>query len=64
MAKAQGSASALTLDGVSGAQVVLHATASGKAWLSTLPEDEAAGAPRPSAAWIAQTSHTETDLAR
>ncbi len=37
VAKAQGSASALTLDGVSGAQVVLHATASGKAWLSTLP---------------------------
>jgi IclR family acetate operon transcriptional repressor len=41
VAKAQGSASALTLDGVSGAEVVLHATASGKAWLSTLTSEQA-----------------------
>jgi DNA-binding IclR family transcriptional regulator len=61
VAKAQGSASALTLDGVSGAQVVLHATASGKAWLSTLPRDEAA-AHLSERGLVAQTTRTETDL--
>jgi IclR family transcriptional regulator, acetate operon repressor len=61
VAKAQGSASALTLDGVSGAQVVPHATASGKAWLSTLPQDEAA-AYLTERGLAAQTARTETDL--
>lgn len=61
VAKAQGSASALTLDGVSGAEVVLHATASGKAWLSTLPHDEAA-AYLTERGMAAQTVRTETDL--
>ena len=61
VAKAQGSASALTLDGVSGAEVVLHATASGKAWLSTLPHDEAA-AYLAERGLAAQTVRTETDL--
>ena len=63
VAKAQGSASALTLDGVSGAQVVLHATASGKAWLSTLPEDEAT-AYLTEHGLVAQTTRTETDIAQ
>jgi IclR family acetate operon transcriptional repressor len=61
VAKAQGSASALTLDGVSGAEVVLHATASGKAWLSTLPHDEAAAC-LAERGLAAQTVRTETDL--
>jgi len=61
VAKAQGSASALTLDGVSGAQVVLHATASGKAWLSTLPDDEAS-AFLTERGLVAHTTRTETDL--
>jgi IclR family transcriptional regulator, acetate operon repressor len=41
VAKAQGSNSALTIDAASGAQVIPYATASGKAWLSTLPVGEA-----------------------
>ncbi|MHB8890718.1 MAG: IclR family transcriptional regulator [Candidatus Limnocylindrales bacterium] len=41
VAKAQGSESALILDSAAGSDVVLHATASGKAWLSTLPDSEA-----------------------
>lgn len=40
IAKAQGSNSSLIVDPVSGAEVVLHATATGKAWLSTLDESE------------------------
>lgn len=63
VAKAQGSASALTLDGVSGAQVVLHATASGKAWLSTLPEHAVVDL-LDERGLEAQTSHTETDLSQ
>lgn len=61
VAKAQGSDSALTYDGVSGTEVVLHATASGKAFLATLPVAEAERT-------IAehgldpQTNRTETDL--
>lgn len=39
IAKAQGSNSRLIVDPVSGADVILHATASGKAWLSTLDDD-------------------------
>jgi IclR family acetate operon transcriptional repressor len=38
IAKAQGSNSSLRLDPVMGKDAVPHATASGKAWLSTLPE--------------------------
>jgi DNA-binding IclR family transcriptional regulator len=62
IAKAQGSNSRLTLDPTSGTDAVPHATASGKAWLSTLDPDEVAhllqrtGLP-------AQTEHTITDLA-
>src|SRR5262245_19992433 len=40
VAKAQGSNSMLILDPANGAEPMLHATATGKAWLSTLPEDE------------------------
>lgn len=61
--KAQGSASALTYDGVSGAQVVLHATASGKAWLATLPDAEITRI-LTEHGLDAQTTHTETELAR
>lgn len=61
VAKAQGSASALTLDGVSGAEVVLHATASGKAWLSTL-SGEQARALLSGHDLRAQTGRTATDL--
>ncbi len=41
IAKAQGSRSSLRYDPITGHDVPLHATAMGKAWLSTLPEDEA-----------------------
>jgi IclR family acetate operon transcriptional repressor len=41
VAKAQGSPSALRYDPDMGMPVVLHATATGRAWLSTLDEDEA-----------------------
>ena len=61
VAKAQGSDSALTYDGVSGTQVVLHATASGKAWLATLPDEEVQHL-LSERGLIAQTVHTETDL--
>lgn len=40
IAKAQGSNSTLIVDPASGADVALHATATGKAWLSTLPPTE------------------------
>jgi DNA-binding IclR family transcriptional regulator len=63
VAKAQGSASSLTLDGVSGAEVVLHATASGKAWLSTLPEREVREI-LAAQGLSAQTERTTTDLER
>jgi IclR family acetate operon transcriptional repressor len=41
VAKAQGSSSALRYDPDMGMPVVLHATAAGRAWLSTLDEEEA-----------------------
>jgi IclR family transcriptional regulator, acetate operon repressor len=41
VAKAQGARFGLKYDPDTGYDVVLHATATGKAWLSTLPEDEA-----------------------
>lgn len=63
VAKAQGSAAALTYDGVSGAQVVLHATASGKAWLATLPAEEVTDI-LTKHGLDAQTANTETELAR
>lgn len=40
VAKAQGANSSLIVDSAVASDVVLHATASGKAWLSTLPTDE------------------------
>jgi len=40
VAKAQGSNSMLILDPANGAEPMLHATATGKAWASTLPEEE------------------------
>lgn len=63
VAKAQGSNSALILDPVAGADVVLHATATGKAWLSSLPDDEARALLRRRGLEM-QTPHTETDLER
>lgn len=62
IAKAQGSNSTLIIDPAAGADVVLHATATGKAWLSSLDPAEAReillerGLGR-------QTKHTVTDLA-
>jgi IclR family transcriptional regulator, acetate operon repressor len=62
IAKAQGSNSRLIVDPAAGADVVLHATATGKAWLSTLDETRVRsmlarrGLP-------AQTDRTETDMA-
>lgn len=41
VARAQGAVSGLRYDPDMGQEIVLHATANGKAWLSTLPEDEA-----------------------
>lgn len=41
VARAQGSTSGLRYDPDMGHEVVLHATANGKAWLATLPEDQA-----------------------
>ena len=61
IAKAQGAATALIFDGVSGSDVVLHATASGKAWLSTLPEPDVE-AILGERGLSAQTERTETDL--
>ncbi len=61
VAKAQGSGSVLIIDSSSGSDVVLHATASGKAWLSTLPEEEARTLLL-SRGLTAQTPRTATDL--
>lgn len=41
IARAQGSTAGLRYEPPMGGEVVLHATATGKAWLATLPEDEA-----------------------
>ncbi|MDF1778792.1 MAG: IclR family transcriptional regulator [Rhizobiaceae bacterium] len=41
VARAQGAVTGLRYDPDMGQQVVLHATANGKAWLATLPEEEA-----------------------
>jgi DNA-binding IclR family transcriptional regulator len=41
IARAQGSTQGLRYEPPMGGEVVLHATATGKAWLATLPEDEA-----------------------
>ena len=41
VARAQGATQGLRYEPPMGRKVVLHATASGKAWLATLPEDEA-----------------------
>lgn len=41
VARAQGAVAGLRYDPDMGQEIVLHATANGKAWLSTLPEDEA-----------------------
>lgn len=63
IAKAQGANSQLIVDAAVHSEVVLHATASGKAWLSTLPRGEvesilAAHGLAP------QTPHTDVDMAR
>jgi IclR family acetate operon transcriptional repressor len=63
VAKAQGAGSALILDSASGSDVVLHATASGKAWLSTLSDDEARSI-LVSRGLAAKTPRTSTDLDR
>lgn len=47
VARAQGAAKGLRYDPDMGAEIVLHATANGKAWLSTLPEEEALALARP-----------------
>jgi IclR family acetate operon transcriptional repressor len=41
VARAQGAQCGLRYDPAMGGEIVLHATANGKAWLSTLPEDKA-----------------------
>ncbi len=41
VAKAQGARTSIRYDPISGRDVPLHVTAMGKAWLATLPEDEA-----------------------
>lgn len=61
VARAQGANTTLILDAVSGSDIVLHATASGKAWLSTLPEARAAEMLR-DRGLTRTTSRTETDL--
>ena len=63
VAKAQGAYTTLIVDPTSGADVVLHATASGKAWLSTLP-DEQVEELLTHRGLGAQTSRTATDVGR
>ncbi|TIR50654.1 MAG: IclR family transcriptional regulator [Mesorhizobium sp.] len=43
VARAQGAVNGLKYDPDMGQEIVLHATANGKAWLATLPEEEALG---------------------
>jgi DNA-binding IclR family transcriptional regulator len=61
IAKAQGANSALIIDSVVRSDVVLHATATGKAWLSTLPDEDVEALLR-ARGLEAQTPHTETHL--
>lgn len=61
IAKAQGSNSRLIVDPVSGAGVILHATASGKAWLSVLDDADVVSVVE-RRGLQAVTSHTGTDL--
>lgn len=63
VAKAQGANSALIIDSSSGSEVVLHATASGKAWLSTLPEEEVREL-LTKRGLAAETPRTATDIRR
>jgi IclR family transcriptional regulator, acetate operon repressor len=63
VAKAQGGDSALMVDDVSGSSVPLHSTASGKAWLSSLPDAEVREL-LTQHGLESRTSHTETDLLR
>src|SRR5262249_41153993 len=62
IAKSQGSNSRLILDPVTGSDVVAHATASGKAWLSTLPPNELAAVLGPGRL-SQQTPRTTTSVA-
>jgi DNA-binding IclR family transcriptional regulator len=61
LAKAQGSNSNLIVDSASGVEAVPHATASGKAWLSTLPTDELERLVTTNGL-TAQTDRTTTDI--
>lgn len=61
IAKAQGSNSRLIVDPAAGADVVIHATATGKAWLSTLDDVEAIDVLR-RRGLEAQTHRTTTDI--
>ena len=61
IAKSQGSNSRLILDPAAGADVVLHATASGKVWLSTFDIDEAMAIVAAQGT-VVRTPHTHTDL--
>jgi IclR family transcriptional regulator, acetate operon repressor len=63
IAKAQGSNSSLKIDSASGAEVVLHATATGKAWLSAQPPTEL-DRYLEKVGLEAQTSETITDEAK
>jgi IclR family transcriptional regulator, acetate operon repressor len=63
IAKAQGSNSRLIVDPAAGADVILHATATGKAWLSTLDE-ESVRAILSERGLDPQTEHTRTDPER
>ena len=63
VAKALGRNSALMIDSTSGSNVILHATASGKAWLSTMSDDEVRRL-LTERGLAAPTTHTETDIRR
>jgi DNA-binding IclR family transcriptional regulator len=60
VAKAQGALHGLRYDPDTGHDVVLHATASGKAWLATLPESRALATAQP---LIRKAPNTATDVA-
>jgi DNA-binding IclR family transcriptional regulator len=61
VAKAQGANSALIIDPIAGSEVVLHATATGKAWLSTLPHEQVVALLNERGLDV-KTPHTETSL--